>query len=166
MITYEYLIKHYDYDKELGILIHKTKKKGRYGAVGSKVGSLHHTGYVTVRIKGKQYQAHRLIWMFCNGAMPKGEIDHINHIKSDNRIENLRDVSLRENSLNQSVRSDNTSGTVGVFWYKANKRWLAKIQIDGDYKYLGSFVNYSDAVNARKNAEVLYGFHENHGKDL
>ncbi len=65
-----------------------------------------------------------------------------------------------------SKSKKNTSGVTGVTWDKSNNRWIAQIVIDGRHKKLGRFTDFSKAVDARKNAEVLYGFHKNHGKDL
>jgi len=131
------------------------------------VGSLHHSGYLQTQIDGKLYMVHRLIWIMKHGDIPKDiEVDHINHDRCDNRIENLRLVTRRENNKNRSLsKTANTSGVVGVHWITRLKRWGSQIKVDGQSVWLGSFVEFSDAVNARKNAEVLYGFHENHGKD-
>ena len=103
------------------------------------------------------------MWLYVTGKFPKNEIDHINHIKDDNRWDNLRDVAHSTNGKNQSMQVSNTSGVRGVYWYKNNQRWVANITVDGEKIHLGSYVQHHEAVNARKNAEVLYGFHTNHG---
>lgn len=122
-------------------------------------------GYCKIIIDKKQYTAHRLAWLYVHGYLPEGQIDHINHVRADNRIDNLRDVTQSENQRNATKREDNTSGTTGVNWHKRDKRWYARIKVGTKRINLGGFVEYSEAVNARKNAEVLYGYHENHGKD-
>ncbi len=126
-------------------------------------GSNHNEGYLTGWIGDKQYLLHRLAWLYVYGYLPEN-IDHINHDRSDNRISNLREVTRKENQQNMSMRSDNVSGVTGVSWDKSRNRWAARIKVDAGYIYLGRFAEFSDAVNARKNAEVLYGFHANHGK--
>jgi len=95
------------------------------------------------------------------GSFPD-TVDHINHCGTDNRWCNLQDGSLSDNSKNKSMYAVNKSGATGVYFYQ--NKWRANIRIDGELKHLGSFVGFSDAVDARKNAEVLYGFHTNHGE--
>jgi hypothetical protein len=97
------------------------------------------------------------------GSIPD-EVDHINHNRTDNRWNNLRAVTSKSNSRNQSKSIKNKSGVTGVHWDNLRNRWIAQIHIDYKTVHLGTFVEFHEAVNARKNAEVLYGFHENHGK--
>lgn len=75
-------------------------------------------------------------------------------------------LKLILNSKNTSKSSINTSGTTGVSWNKKAKKWVGYISNEGEVVYLGSFSKYSEAVDARKNAEILYGYHENHGVSL
>ena len=119
-------------------------------------------GYRVGAIWGRQYKAHRVIWAMARGYWPN-QIDHINHNRSDNRIVNLRSVTQQENGRNQSLASDNTSGRVGVRWFKAAKKWRAQIVVDGEGKWLGDFDDIKEAISARKEAEKKYGFHNNHG---
>lgn len=132
--------------------------------VGDIAGSLNTHGYVGIKVFGKLYLAHRLAYLYMLGETPD-EVDHINHIRADNRWVNLRDVTRSENCKNNSKRKDNASGVTGVHWKKRDSRWVAQIRVDKETLWLGQFVKFSDAVDARKNAEVLYGFHENHGKE-
>lgn len=120
-----------------------------------------------IMIKYKNYVSHRLIWVYFNGDIPAGmQIDHLDHNKKNNRIENLRLVSFCENCKNLPLRKDNKSGCVGVKWEKRyKKRWVAEITVNKKNIYLGSFINKQDAINARKAAEIKYGFHANHGKE-
>jgi len=152
------------YNKDSGVFtwLKKPSAKSSRVKIGEVAGYVQ--DYVKIKIDGKQYKAHRLAWLYMTGYFPKEQIDHINHIKTDNRFVNLREVNNQENHKNRTVNKNNTSGVVGVGWHKASKKWLAKIGIEGTEVQLGTFVLFSDAVNARKNAEVLYGFHKNHGK--
>lgn len=152
------------YNSDSGLFTWKTKvaKKTK---IGSIAGCLRKDGYITIRIKGKNYLAHRLAMFYTEGIMPEC-VDHINRQKSDNRILNLRSVTQLENCRNLPVSKNNTSGCVGVHWCNRDKRWISSISISSKLIRLGNYLEYSDAVNARKNAEVLYGFHENHGKEL
>jgi len=108
--------------------------------------------------------AHRLVWGFVTGGWPDGEIDHVNGIRDDNRIENLRVVDRSGTATNIAVRSDNTSGRVGVFFDSRRSRWRAEIQKEGKVLYLGRFNTFEDAVSARVAAEENLGFHPNHGR--
>lgn len=132
---------------------------------GKKAGSIEPQGYVCIQIMGKKYKAHRLIWCMVYGAIPSDmQVDHINHIRHDNRLENLRLVSQSENERNASIRKDNGAGRTGVRWHETQLRWHAFIRHEGKQKHLGSFKEFSDAVNARKLAEIKFGYHKNHGK--
>lgn len=121
-------------------------------------------GYRTGHIFRRPYQAHRVIWMLAHKEWPKNQIDHINGIRSDNRLINLRPVSHAENGRNQKLRSTNTSGVMGVYWHKSAKKWGARIKVGGSYRYLGLFFEFADAVSARRHAEALYDFHGGHGR--
>ena len=84
------------------------------------------------------------------------DIDHINHKLHDNRKANLRICEHMKNMMNQSKRSDNTSGVPGVNYNKATNKWMVRIGVNGNRILLGLFDNFNDAVKARKNAEEKY----------
>lgn len=126
--------------------------------------TVNQTGYCQVALFNKIYRAHRVAWLFHTGDWPTGVIDHINGIKTDNRIENLRDVSIAENCKNAAIPKRNSSGVSGVFWCDYARSWKAYIGISGKRKHLGYFKNKEDAVSARKAAEVEVGYHQNHGR--
>lgn len=90
-------------------------------------------------------------------------IDHIDHDRSNNKKENLRTVTVKENNKNASIRSDNKSGICGVSFRKRRNKWVAQIRVSGKNKTLGWFSNIEDAKSARYRAEKEYGFHHNHG---
>lgn len=83
-------------------------------------------------------------------------LDHINRNPLDNRKENLRSATDEENARNRNIRSDNTSGIVGVTWNHSRKKWIARISNNKERIYLGAFDNKSDAIVARLNAESMY----------
>lgn len=120
-------------------------------------------GYKRGAILNKSYSAHRIAWKIHHGEEPRGQIDHINHNRSDNRISNLREVSHQENHKNLPIRRTNSSGFPGVRWYEKPKRWRAFITSSGKTHYLGSFLEKNDAIRARVVAEKSFGFHKNHG---
>lgn len=85
------------------------------------------------------------------------QIDHINGNRDDNRIENLREVTIQENRKNVTV-ARNASGVVGVTWAKKEGNWRASISINGRAINLGHFQNLEDAIACRKQAELEYGY--------
>lgn len=133
-------------------------------SIGDSAGSLKSCGYLRFKYKGKTFAVHRIIWEMHNGQIPDGmEIDHINHIRTDNRIENLRLVSRLTNMKNKSMYANNSSGATGVRWDSRLGKWISRITTNGKIIYLGSFDNINDAITARNVAEAKIGFHDNHG---
>jgi len=120
--------------------------------------------YLCGRIFRKHYFAHRVIWAIAYDKWPTDQIDHINHDKKDNRIENLREVTNQENHKNLPRSLNNTSGVTGVHWIKQTSKWRAQICVEGSYKNLGYFIEKSEAITVRAAAELKYGFHKNHGE--
>lgn len=91
-------------------------------------------------------------------------IDHDDRNKQNNYPVNLIAKTQQDNTRNQSMRKQNTSGAVGVR-YKADKgKWQARITVDGKEEHLGYFTSKDAAIAAREEANVTYGFHKNHGK--
>lgn len=122
-------------------------------------------GYKTGCIFGQIYLAHRVIWAMQTGAWPVDQLDHVSGSTVDNRLINLRDVSNRENARNSALRSNNTSGVVGVNWNKSTQKWKAQIRTpNGVQKHLGYFSEKCDAIASRKAASLEYGYHKNHGR--
>jgi hypothetical protein len=152
-----------DYNPDTGHFTWK-KKIAKKAVVGARAGSdkPNGPGYLRLRIEGHLYYTHKLAWYYVHGEWP-GFIDHINQNKLDNRIENLRSVTFQENCKNLPMRSDNTSGFVGVVWDKSRSKWMARVMDNYREKFLGYFENFDDAVAARIAANETYGFHENHG---
>lgn len=121
-------------------------------------------GYKRGSLFGNFVFAHRVVWKMAYGEDPEGQIDHINGVRSDNRLENLRVVDDAANRKNASRPRDNTSGHIGVRWHKAAGKWAAEITVKRVRYFLGVFDNLSEAVSARKLAEDRFEFHVNHGK--
>ena len=120
-------------------------------------------GYLGGTINGVKVQAHRLAYFVGKGVWPDC-IDHINGDRSDNRLANLRSVTLAENNRNHPVQKRNKSGVPGVRLDIRRNRWRAEVTFDGRVEFLGSFVSLDDAIAARMSAQKAYGFHENHGR--
>lgn len=161
LLTQEELKELLHYDPDTGGFTRKVSESNRV-KVGDVAG-WRSEGYIRMRVRGKFYFAHRLAFLYMTGEWPEDQIDHINHIRDDNRWCNLREVSNQENHKNKPKRKDNTSGVTGVCWDKTNKKWWAQIKAEGKVKNLGCFTSKEDAIKARKEAEIKYGFHDNHG---
>jgi hypothetical protein len=125
----------------------RTPFNNRY--VGLPAGTPDAHGYLVIRVGGSLYKAHRLVWLYTHGEWPDGEVDHINRVRHDNRIENLRVLSRRHNSINMSLRKNNKSGVPGVYWNGAQNRW----QVTIGNTYLGVTKDFFDACCIRKSAE-------------
>lgn len=154
------VINNFDYNPKAGILTWKIKT-GNCVKVGEEVGFRHgREGYRCVCINRRHYQVHRLCWEIENGEIPHGmEIDHINGVRDDNRIENLRLVTKRENLKNKGMYKSNRSGFTGVSYDKSQDVWVSKIS----GKLIGKYKSIVDAVNSRIVAEVLMKYHINNG---
>ena len=118
--------------------------------------------YQQINCGGVNYRGHRLAWFYMYGEWPDDFIDHINGLRGDNRISNLRDVPPEANSRNRKIGKDNTSGFMGVRRYDCG--WRAEIVYEGKTYHLGTHSDVHSAVQARLAAERDFGFHENHGK--
>lgn len=147
MLAYKRLIEILEYKN--GNLIRKKTKK--------IAGHKHKTkGYVIVVIDGKSYREHRLIWFYFHKKWPEKELDHINRIRHDNRIENLREATAQENKFNKGMQKNNKSGKIGVCFKKEKKKWRAQIKINKKCLHLGYYKNFDEAVEARQAAEKKY----------
>ncbi len=126
--------------------------------------SINPHGYRNGTVENNVFLAHRVIWAMIHGEWPDGQVDHIDGNRQNNRLDNLRVVTNQENARNSSLRSDNTSGVMGVSWHNRDKRWVATIKDGTGKKRLGSYRDFDEAVAARKAAEKDIGFHANHGR--
>ena len=151
------------YNHESGIARWTGEGKSRKAVAGKEAGTIARNGYPTIGLLGKKYRLHRIVWLITHGEWPE-EIDHINGIRTDNRLCNLRSVTRRDNLRNRRIGSANTSGVMGVYWEKDRNKWNAQIARNMKSNHLGRFDNLFDAVCARKSAEIEYGFHPNHGR--
>lgn len=153
MLTVERLKQKLIYNSETGVF---TWKKGR-GPVkaGSTAGRLHNQGYIRIAIDYKDYLAHRLAWLYVYGEWPKNEIDHINGVKTDNRIINLRQATREENCRNVKVHKRNRLGIKGVSErIDCRLRFVANIRINGLVTCLGHYETAEEAKAAYDKAAL------------
>lgn len=151
--TVEYVREHFSYDESTGLFTRRKKSKFGKKPIGSVAGFVGSYGYWVLSISGRQFHAHRLAWMHYYGVLPKHEIDHINGIRTDNRIANLREASDLQNGANRGLNKNNTSGIRGVHWDKYAGKWRADIKFCGKKRNLGNYDCLIDAVAARIKAE-------------
>lgn len=140
-----------NYDPQTGVFTHKVN--GHKRKVGAATGRLDNKGYVRIRLLGYEFKAHRLAWLLTYGTWPAAEIDHINGCPSDNRIMNLRDVSVAENGWNRTkAMRNNKSGYLGVS-RSADGRFHAQIGVSGEQRSLGWFSTAEEAAAAYATAK-------------
>lgn len=161
-MTQELLHQMLKYNKDTGIFNWKISPS-RIVKKDSQAGNIRKDGYIQIKIKGKMYLAHRLAWIYEYGIFPEDYIDHINHDRADNRIQNIREVSRFDNNRNQSIRSDNTSGVTGVYFDKSQNKWRASINGKYGKVYLGIFSSKDEAIVAILVARKEHQYHNNHG---
>lgn len=142
------------YDKETGDFMWKIYRGGKAKA-NTKAGSLRPDGYLQLSINYKGIKLQRLAWYIATGNDPLDmEIDHINGIKTDNRLCNLRIATEAQNCFNRKKRSDNTSGYKGVT--KMRNKWAAAIAYNKTRKFLGIFETPLAAYIAYQEASKKY----------
>jgi len=153
-LTAEQLRERFSYDPDTGVFTQRLRTTSRV-KVGEPLGSLTHNGYVEVWVHGSKYMAHRLAWLYVYGKWPEAHLDHINRVRTDNRIGNLREASKVQNGQNTKLNRRNTSGVKGVCWCSQYQKWKAYICLNRSVRALGRFTDINDAIAARKAAEAL-----------
>jgi hypothetical protein len=163
ILTKDYVANLLEYNPETGELRRKISRSSN-ARVGQIVGTIRPDGYLSVMINGCRYQAHRVAWLLAHGEWPDDVVDHVNGIKTDNRISNLRACSQSENVMNAKTRSNNTSGVKGVCWHKAKNAWHASVCARGRRVFGGYHKNLEDAKRAVMSLrEQLHREFSNHG---
>lgn len=135
------------YDPETGAFTWRGSI-GRKIRAGDKAGSRCGKGYWVIGFTRKYYKAHRLAWLYVHGRFPIGDIDHINGVRHDNRIVNLREATKAENGQNICKHRDNKSGFIGVSWHPATRKWRSRIRTNRKLKSLGLFDTPDAAYSA------------------
>ena len=135
----------------------KVKKGQRFGCKDSNK-------YIRGSLKSQKYYEHSLIWFYHYGIWPKDQLDHINGIRDDNRIENLRECNNQQNSKNSAMKSSNTSGSTGVYWSKRDRRWIGEVMIGGNKIYIGRSKNIEEITSKVEKYRLQKGFSKRHGK--
>ena len=137
VITREVLHELLCYDEHTGVFTWRVSPSDRVKA-GAVAGRLNSTGCIDIRIKGSDFKAHRLAWLYVHGVLPPAQIDHINGNRADNRLTNLRPATNAENQQNRKPLWHNATGFVGVRKTPTGK-YVASIRIDGAKRHLGTY---------------------------
>lgn len=164
------------YDPETGLLFWKARPLGMFSHTpnparayrtwntrfsGAEAGWAK-DGYINITLSGQKLRGHRVAWAVYHGEWPDDQIDHINGIRDDNRICNLRDVSPTVNCQNRHMDRRNKSGHTCVF--KIRNRWRADVRLNGTVYRLGSFDCPKKASEAVRLKHAELGFTDRHGK--
>lgn len=155
MITLERLKELLEYDPETGIFLWIGKSNTKT-IIGTVAGTTDVNGYVRVQIDRVKYLLHRLAWLYTHGAWPSEFIDHINGIRNDNRISNLREANSTQNNRNAKLNSRNASGYKGVGYIRKLKKYAARIYIKGKCIYIGFFDTPLEASKAYEAAAITH----------
>lgn len=141
----------FDYDPDTGALVWRSC--GRASQVGKSAGAPDSKGRLRVEIDGRTYAAHHICFAIVNGRWPLGQLDHVNQVKTDNRIVNLREATNQQNSFNR--RSKNKLYK-GVIFHRG--KFIARISRDGITRHLGCFDSEESASQAyQQAATTLHG---------
>jgi hypothetical protein len=139
------------YSPESGLIVWRRRSNNsQFNShfAGKIAGTKQSAGYIQIGIDGKKYLAHRLVFLYIRGSFPRGNVDHVNHIPSDNRFENLRSGSQSQNRANSRQPCTNTSGKKGVYYRRDYGNWFAQIHKDGKTIYLGIHDSIDQAAAA------------------
>ncbi len=139
-----YILEHFCYDN--GKITRDDRKNSN--------GSYDKDGYLILKIKGKQFKAHRIVWLLVNGEFPKSEIDHINRNRTDNRIENLRESNRKQQIENSTRKPNQETGVVGV--YVDHTKGLKKKFAFNFHGKTFRFYTLEEAIRERKNVRKTY----------
>lgn len=148
MLTQERLKELLHYNSETGEFTWLVARNGTKN--DHTAGSADSQGYVGIRIDGRRHKAHRLAWLYVHGRWPESFIDHINQVRKDNRISNLREATRSLNGHNRPKPKHNTSGFKGVSFHRKTGKWKASVTFKGVRHYLGLFASPREAHQAYK----------------
>lgn len=165
----DYLHQCFTYNPESGVLTWKVRPRDHFASewswtvfnktwAGNETGTPSKHGYLKVCLNGKTLLAHHIVWCLCTGDWSTTELDHIDGVPQNNRIENLRQATDSQQAINRGKPKNNTSGFKGVYWHQPANRWYAQITKEGKTKHLGFFDNPEQAHLVRLvAAEQIHG---------
>lgn len=141
-ITQQVLHKLLNYDPETGVFLWRVSRPN--GVVPGHIAGWSQDGYTKISLMGKNYGAHRLAWLYVYGKWPTHGVDHISGDRSDNRIQNLRDIPNHLNAANRTrANSDSHTGVLGVSFRFG--RWIARARLGSVLVHLGVYDSMEEA---------------------
>jgi hypothetical protein len=143
------------YDPETNALRWKMNRPP-YGKIGNIATIRNARGYLKVRLGGRHEFAHRVAWALFYGRIPEKSLDHINGVRDDNRISNLREATCAQNLRNVRKHRDNSSNYKGVSWSSKSQKWRSVIFVNGKQKHLGLYNNAEDAHKQYMSHAILH----------
>ena len=160
MITQAELKERLNYDPETGVFTWRKTSNPKY--LGAQTGRIplkgKTAGYVEITISKKDYVAHRLAWLYVYGSFPERALDHINRVKHDNRIANLREATPAQNNMNTGITVRNLSGFKGISYRPSMGKYVASISVLERDLYLGSFATPEEAsAQYERFAKAIHG---------
>lgn len=162
-LTAEFVREILDYDFLTGIFQWRYRpdrpRKWNTRYAGQEAGTCGQNGYVYIQVpKPHNYFAHHLAWLHVHGVWPPQQMDHINGVRSDNRISNLRLATDSENSSNKIMQRNNTSGHIGISFDPQRKLWRGRVNFQGKTYDAGFFETAEEAATAR--ADLIAKVHK------
>lgn len=158
-LTQERLKELLHYDPDTGVFLWATRPARSKVVVGSIAGCKSGNDYLVIQVDGRLYLSHRLAWLYVHGLFPDLDVDHMDGVRSNNRIANLRLASKKANAHNvRRAHADSTSGILGVWKNKGRNKWTSAIKFDGKIHRIGSFETSKEAQEAYLKAKRE--FHE------
>lgn len=152
-VTAQELRRIFEYLPETGQLRRTVPQCGT--RVGAIAGNLHHRGYWAVKVWGRSYWLHRLVFLHVHGWLPD-QLDHIDGDKSNNRVENLRPCDSSQNAGNAKLMCHNTSGYRGVSLNRNSGKYHANITVFKQFVYLGRFNTAEEAARRYNEAAKIH----------
>jgi len=137
--TQSYLHEILEYHQDTGIFTWKKSRGNQFTKIGMKAGYKDSSGHMGIEINRVRYLSHRLVWLYLYGHFPKNQIDHINGIRDDNRLCNLREATAQQNMWNKKISLNNKSGFKNIHWSKTMKKWCVQIKANKKFVYVGYF---------------------------
>ena len=131
---------HYDADTGVFTWVYTRPKCPKNAVAGWRCKD----GYTMICLDYRIYRAHRLAWLYVYGYIPE-YIDHINNIKDDNRLVNLRPATKQQNAFNTKISTSNTSKVKNVSWSKSKSKWKSYIKLNGKQIHLGYTIDFFEA---------------------
>lgn len=146
----------FHYDPETGVFTWRHRpdmlREWNTRFAGKRAGATMAHGYIMLRLNDSPYLAHRVAWLYVHGVWPAHQIDHINMVRGDNRMANLREATDAQNSMNRRTQSNNRSGYKGAKFHKHSGLWHARISAGGRVHSLGYFRTAKEAGEAYADA--------------